>query len=209
MTDEQNMDTRQLDLKIAKALQIDVPELVMPELPEIETDNVAALPARKRSRKALWFALAASVVLATSISLRMSDMFETYDSLAEEILAHMDHEPYALRVTDIAVPDDRLERVVPASIARFDRDKSLITYAQPCVIKGKTSPHLVIQGEHGPVTIILMPEVGVAETTPIEGENVKGVILPVGDGSIAIIGDREEQLAPIQKNVVDSVMWTT
>ena len=209
MTDEYDKDTRELDLKIAKALQIDVPELVMPELPDIETDKVATLPVRKRSLTPLWFAVAATVVLATSISLRMSDMFRTYDSLAEEILAHMDHEPGAMRVTDIAVPDERLARVVPASIARFDRDKALITYAQPCIIKGKTSPHLVIQGEHGPVTIILMPEVGVAETTPIEGENVKGVILPVGDGSIAIIGDREEQLAPIQKNVVESVTWTT
>ena len=209
MTDEYDKDTRELDLKIAKALQIDVPELVMPELPEIETHNVAALPVRRRSRMPLWFALAASVVLATSISLRMSDMFQTYDSLAEEILAHMDHEPGAMRITDIAVPDERLVRVVPASIAQFDRDKALITYAQPCIIQGKTSPHLVIQGEHGPVTIILMPEVGVAETTPIKGENVKGVILPVGDGSIAIIGDREEQLAPIQKSVVDSVTWTT
>ena len=49
MTDEYDKETRDLDLKIAKALQIDVPELVMPALPEIETDNVATLPARKRS----------------------------------------------------------------------------------------------------------------------------------------------------------------
>ncbi|MDJ0747991.1 MAG: DUF3379 family protein [Woeseiaceae bacterium] len=209
MTDEFDKESREFDLKIAKALQIDVPELVMPELPDIETDKVATLPTRKRSFAPLWFAVAATVVLATSISLRMSDVFQTYDSLAEEILAHMDHEPGALRVTDIAVPDERLSRVVPASIAQFDRDKALITYAQPCIIKGKTSPHLVIQGERGPVTIILMPEVGVGETKPIEGENVKGVILPVGDGSIAIIGDREEPLEPIQKNVVDSVTWTT
>ncbi|MDJ0711657.1 MAG: DUF3379 family protein [Woeseiaceae bacterium] len=209
MTDEYDNDTREFDLKIAKALQIDVPELVMPELPEIEAGNVATLPVRRRSMKPLWFAVAATVVLATSISLRMSDVFQTYDSLADEILAHLDHEPGALRVTDIPVPDARLARVVPASIAEFDRDEALITYAQPCIIRGKTAPHLVVQGERGPVTIILMPEVAVAETTPIDGASVKGVILPVGDGSIAIIGDRDEVLAPIQKNVVDSVTWTT
>ncbi len=209
MTDVYDIESRELDLKIAKALQIDVPELVMPELPAIKTENVTALPTRKRSLAPLWFAVAATVVLATSISLRMSDMFQSYDSLAEEILAHMDHEPGALRVTDIAVPNERLARVVPASVAQFDRDKALITYAQPCTIRGKTSPHLVVQGEYGPVTIILMPEVSVAERTLVEGENVKGVILPVGDGSIAIIGSRDEVLEPIQKNVVDSVTWTT
>ncbi|MDJ0751407.1 MAG: DUF3379 family protein, partial [Woeseiaceae bacterium] len=108
MTDEYDKDTRELDLKIAKALQIDVPELVMPELPEIDTDKVATLPKRRRSLAPLWFAVAATVVLATSISLRMSDVFQSHDSLAEEILAHLDHEPGALRITDIAVPDERL-----------------------------------------------------------------------------------------------------
>ena len=102
-----------------------------------------------------------------------------------------------------------LARTVPTSLAVFDRNASLITYAQPCVINGNKVPHLVFQGEYGPVTILLMPEEEVSEATPLDGASVKGVILPVGKGSIAIIGDREEQLEPIQKNVVNSVAWTT
>ena len=204
-------DDRQkaLDLKIAKALQIDVPELRMPDLPAIESDNVSALPVRKRSFTPLWFAVAATVVLAVSISLRMSGTFTTYESLADEVLAHLDHEPYALRVTDTPVSDARLLRAVPASLAVYERGDALVTYAQSCVINGKTVPHLVIQGQHGPVTILLMPEEAVAEVTPLDGANVRGLILPVGDGSIAIIGNREEELEPLRKQVVDSVTWTT
>ena len=198
-----------LNIKIAKAMQLDVPDLKMPELPEIETGTVAILPARKRWLKPMLFAVAATVVLATSISLRVSGVFQSYGSLAEEVLAHMDHEPGALRVTDEPVGDARLAKAVPAKFAIFDRDASLITYAQSCKINGKDVPHLVIQGEHGPVTILLMPEEKIAEAMPIDGNNVKGVILPVGDGSIAIVGDREEQLESIQKNVVNSVTWTT
>ncbi|MGI9249493.1 MAG: DUF3379 family protein [Woeseiaceae bacterium] len=212
MTGEHDKEFQQyqaLDLKIAKALQIDVPELEMPELPEIDTAKVASLPARRRSMKPVWFAIAATVVLATSITLRTSGVFQSYDSLAEEVLAHLDHEPAALRVTDVAVSDRKLVRAVPASLAEFDRNESLITYARICVINGKDVPHLVIQGQHGPVTILLMPEEEVAEAAPLDGDNVKGVILPVGNGSIAIIGDREELLEPIQKNVVNSVTWTT
>jgi len=209
VTDEYDNETREFDLKIAKALQIDVPALVLPELPDIETDEVATLPVRKRSTKPLWYAVAATLVLATSISLQMTGVFQGHASLADEIIAHMDHEPGALRVTDAAVPDPRLARVVPASLAVFDREDSLITYAQPCVINGKNAPHLVIQGERGPVTIILMPDEAVDEETPIDGENIRGVILPVGNGSIAIVGDRDEQLEPIQKNVLNSVTWTT
>ena len=198
-----------LNVKIAKAMQLNVPVLKMPELPEVDTGNVATLPVRKRWLKPMLFAVAATVVLAASISLRVSGVFQSYGSLAEEVLAHMDHEPGALRVTDEPVSDRRLARAVPAKLAIFDRDASLITYAQSCTINGKDVPHLVIQGEHGPVTILLMPEEKIAEAMPIDGNNVKGVILPVGDGSIAIVGDREEQLESIQKNVVTSVTWTT
>ena len=198
-----------LNVKIAKAMQLDVPDLKMPELPEIDTGTVTTLPARNRWVKPMLFAVAATVVLATSISLRVSGVFQSYGSLAEEVLAHMDHEPGALRVTDEPVSDTRLAKAVPAKFAIFDRDASLITYAQPCTINGKDVPHLVIQGEHGPITILLMPEEKISEAMPIDGNNVKGVILPVGDGSIAIVGDREERLESIQKNVVNSVTWTT
>lgn len=204
--DEQKL--KALDPKIAKALQIDVPELRMPELPDIGSDEVATLPPRRRVTTPVWFALAATVVLATSVAVRMSGVFETYDSLAEEVLAHMDHEPAALRVTDVPVSDGRLARTVPATLAVFDRGEALITYAQTCIINGKRVPHLVIQGQRGPVTILLLPEEKTADVTPLDGASVRGFIIPVGDGSIAIIGDREEALEPIRDNVISSVTWT-
>jgi hypothetical protein len=208
MNSDDDNKLKALDLKVARALQIDVPPLVMPELPDID-ENVATLPVRRRSKAPIWFAVAATVVLGLSIALRMSPMFEEYETLADEVLAHLDHEPGALRVTEVPVSDRRLKRAVPASLAVFDREATLITYANPCIINGKRVPHLVIQGQHGPVTILLMPEEKVDETTPLDGNAVHGVILPVGDGSIAIIGPREEFLEPIQENVRASLTWTT
>ena len=74
---------------------------------------------------------------------------------------------------------------------------------------GKKVPHLTVQGEQGPVMILLMPDEKVTAVTPVEGESVHGLIIPVGNGSIAVIGEREEALEPIRKNVVDSITWTT
>lgn len=207
MNSDDDKKLKALDLEIARALQIDVPPLVMPELPEID-DKVATLPSRRRSKAPIWFAIAATVVLGLSIALRMSPVFEEYETLADEVLAHLDHEPRSLRVTDVPVSDRRLQRAVPASMAVFDRDATLITYANPCIINGKRVPHLVIQGQHGPITVLLMPEEKVDETTPLDGNAVHGVILPVGDGSIAIIGPRDEPLEPIQENVRASLTWT-
>ena len=208
MNHDDDKKMQALDLRIARALQIDVPPLVMPELPDVD-DKVAALPVRRRSKAPLWFAVAATVVLGLSIARRMSSFFVEYDSLADEVLAHLDHEPRSLVVTDVPVSDRRLQRAVPASMAVFDRDETLITYANPCIINGKRVPHLVVQGQHGPITILLMPEEKVAEKTPLDGATVHGVILPVGEGSIAMIGPREESLEPIQENVRASLTWTT
>jgi hypothetical protein len=124
-------------------------------------------------------------------------------------VAHLDHEPYALRVTDEPVSDRRLAKVVPANVASMNHDGGLITYAQTCVINGKKIPHLVIQGEHGPVTILLLPDEAIDDAVQLAGESINGVLLPVGGGSVAIIGERNEQLETIRKNVINSVTWST
>lgn len=198
-----------LNVQIAKAMQLSVPALKLPELPTIDTANVIPLAARKPLSRPVWFAMAASVLFAIAMVVRMLSVGVTYDSLGEEILAHLDHEPYALRVTSTPVSDRKLQKVVPTSVAEMHHGAGLITYAQACVIDGKRVPHLVIQGENGPVTILLMPEQGVAAAETLEGENIQGVILPVGAGSIAIIGTREESLERIEKSVLDSVTWST
>ncbi len=202
-------EMQSLNLKIAKAMQISVPEPKLPELPAIETGNVVSITARKTFPKRAWFAMAATMLLAALVGVFVFDAGVHYDSLAEEVLAHLDHEPAALIVSSTPVSDARLARAVPADVASLDHSAGLITYARSCEINGKTVPHLVIQGEHGPVTILLMPDEAVAEAVLLDGENVHGVILPVGAGSVAIIGAREEKLERIENSVLNSVNWST
>ncbi len=196
----------QLDQTISRALAIDVPELSIPDL--ADADNVVSLQERRLSPP-VWMAMAATVVLATFVGIRMTNIGDDFDTLGEQLLAHIDHEPYAMRVTDVAVSDARLQSVVPANVARLDHSAGLITYAQSCRINGRDVPHLVLQGERGPVTIILMPHEMVDGPQSVMGESVNGVILPVGDGSIAIFGEREESLDRIEKQIRESVTWST
>lgn len=202
-------EMRSLDEKIKRAMQLDVPELTFPELPDIEDAKVVSLDARRRRPSATWFAVAATVLLAAVVGVRMFGPGVEYDSLADEVLAHLDHEPVALRPSSTPVSEDRLARVVSADVAQLDTSTSLITYARSCKINGKTIPHLVIRGERGPITILLMPDEAVAEAVSLDGENTHGWILPVGGGSVAIIGAREEKLERVEKSVLDSVRWST
>lgn len=206
-----------LDATIAAALSVPVPELKMPELPEIAAANVVDITvSNKRSRPAAsrprataptWLAVAASVAIAAVLGVRFLGPSPVYESLAAEVVAHMDHEPDAMRVTSIPVAERQLASVVNTGGVDLDRNVGLISYAKSCVINGKEVPHLVLQGENGPITLLLMPEERVENATPLSGESINGVILPVGDGSIAIIGEREEDFAQIGKKVVDSVAW--
>lgn len=197
-----------LDLKISSALAISVPELKLPELPELDMGKVTAMPLRRFAQPA-WLAVAATVTLAAFIGFGMFGSDVSNATLAEQILVHIDHEPGAFRVVDEAVTDKRLARVVPANIATLNHSAGLITYARSCLINGREVPHLVIQGEFGPITILLMPGEKITGAQTIEGENVHGIILPVGDGSIAIIGEVGEHLERIEKQVMNSVTWST
>ena len=197
-----------LDQQIKSALVLDVPELRVPDLPDIQVDNVVSLASRRFSPPT-WLAMAATIVVAALIGIRFVGFDLQQDTLGEEILAHLDHEQFSLRVTDVAVTDARLNAVVPRDIAKMDHGAGLITYAQSCKIRGRDVPHLVIQGEHGPVTILLLPEEKVSDAEYLRGDNINGVVLPVGNGSIAIIGGSEERLGRIQERVLESVTWRT
>ncbi|MEM8817370.1 MAG: DUF3379 family protein [Pseudomonadota bacterium] len=207
-----------LESRIEAALELPVPALNMPALPAVEAedtqredgagDKVVVMQPRVRKSAPVWLAMAASVVLVALLGVRMFGGDTEYASLGEEIVAHLDHEPYALRVSSEAVSDERLARVVPANIANLDHSAGLITYAQPCEINGKTVPHLVIQGKNGPVTVILLPDERVLEAETLDGEGINGVLIPVGNGSIAIIGQKEENLGAIRESIVNSVTWS-
>lgn len=198
-----------LESQMKAALEIGVPELRMPDLPDIEADNVVQMQTRRMMSKPAWFAVAATVVLAVFVGIRTVPVGDNLGTLEERVLAHIDHEPGALVVSDTPVTNRGLARAVPQQVANMNHDAGLITYAQSCVINGQTIPHLVIQGERGPITILLMPDEFVESATVVEGKSIHGFILPVGKGSIAIVGERDEQLDRVKQNVLDSVMWST
>jgi hypothetical protein len=200
-----------LDADIAAAMAIAVPKLKIPPLPDIDVAEVSALSSRRPFSKPAWFALAATVLLAAVLGIRMAGPIAGmgHGSLEEQVLAHVDHEPLALLPSSTPVSDSEFSVAVPKSVATMNRDVGLITFAAFCSINGNDVPHLVMQGKHGPITILLMPHEKVDTTKVLDGVNVHGVILGVGEGSIAIIGNRDEPLEKVQQNVLGSVMWST
>ncbi len=211
-------EIRALDERIAAALSIAVPALHLPEFPSIDTagpGSIVDLHTRRptsRLRLPAWIGIAATLAAVGFLATRLLAPELVAPSIADQVIAHMDYEQSSRQVTSVAVPEQALGRVIDDNVATMETGRELVSYAMSCVINGKTVPHLVIQGANGPVTLILMAEEQIDSAIPLSGSNVHGIIVPVGSGSIAIIGERPGQLDEIDeiaKRLVETVTWKT
>jgi hypothetical protein len=215
-------ELRAFDARIARALAVDVPPLALPALDDPADGSVdgetparvTPLAAHRRPRlrlPALLAAAAGFAAVAVLVLRALGPEAGGYERLASELLAHMDHEQSSRVVTSVAVADSALGEVLEDKVRAFDTGGSIVSYATSCEINGKLVPHLVVQGHSGPITVILLPEENVDEIVPLSGEHVHGFILPADSGSVAVIGEREEQMPEVDRlgeRVVQSVKWS-
>jgi hypothetical protein len=88
----------------------------------------------------------------------------------------------------------------------------LVSYASSCEFRGHRVPHLVVQTDQGPVTVMVL----VHETTPraatFDEAGYRGVILPVADhGSIAVLSQDRIDSTAIQRvaaRVLGALVWS-
>ena len=189
------------EARLERALLVDVPvkPLVLPF-------------ARKGAQGARrWMAMAASLLLALVIA---AGVWLTLPqrSLAAAVVAHMAGEPDAW-LTDVPVPDAELNEVLKDSKLRLKPDAGVVSYASSCTFRGHKVPHLVVQTQSGPVTVMVLVHEAVRKPKQFDEQGYRGTIVPVpGHGSIAVLmrdanpgsGDVES----IAARVDDSIIWT-
>jgi hypothetical protein len=166
-------DLRAMDEVIHKALAID------PPAPAVEVKAAAD------QTGGVW-RIAASVLVAAVLA---SMLWIAYprETLAEEIVAHVLHEPGSWAAT-YADPDD-LHRVMAQAGVRLKADALNVTYAMTCQFRGRQTPHLVVNAASGPVTVLVMPhETGVSSAQSFEEQGFIGTIIPAPRGAIAVLG---------------------
>jgi Protein of unknown function (DUF3379) len=157
-----------------------------------------------------WFAMAASFLIAVVIAGTLW-IAAPRASLAADVVAHMAGEPDAWAQTDVPVPPEDLAKVLDAAHVRLKSDAGMVSYAQSCLFRGHHVPHLVVQTEAGPVTVMVLAHESVSKPRPFDEEGYRGVILPAqGHGSLAVLS-RGRDLQAVEKvaaRVQRSVDWT-
>ncbi len=168
-------------------------------------------PWRRQPNKS-WLALAASVLLAAVVAgglwLSVPDR-----SLAADVVTHMKGEPQAWARTDLPVPGDALEVVLRDSHLRLAAGAGVVSYASSCGFRGHRVPHLVMQTESGPVTVMVLVHEHASGPTQFDEQGYRGVIVPVaGHGSLAVLTrgavTDPAMIARIAQRVLDSIVWT-
>jgi hypothetical protein len=148
-----------------------------------------------------WLAAAASVLLAVVVAGSLW-LAAAGPSLAADVISHMAEEPQAWARTDIPVPQPKLEKVLSESHVRLKGDPGLVSYASSCEFRGHRVPHLVVQTEAGPVTVMVLTHEASRSSTRFNEHGYQGMIVPVpGHGSLAVL----ERGSGIDLNMVKSV----
>ena len=134
-------------------------------------------------------------------------------SLAADVVTHMAEEPQAWRRTDVPVPSPALEDVLRDSHLRLATGAGVVSYAASCGFRGHHVPHLVIQTETGPVTVMVLVHERTSKPVEFDEQGYRGVIVPVpGHGSIGVLTRGEARdIATIDRiahRVLESIVWT-
>jgi hypothetical protein len=182
--------------RLERALKVDLP-----------LRGWRAVP-RRWTRMALAASVLLCVALAGAVWLALPGT-----SLAAAVVAHMAGEPQAWQRTDVAVPDPRLNAVLRDSKLQLAPSAGTVTYASSCFFRGHYVPHLVVQTDAGPVTVMVLVHESVNKALQFDEQGYRGTILPMpGHGSIAVLmrdpGVNREQVADITAKLRESIVWT-
>lgn len=166
---------------------------------------LAKFTARPPAAPARRFALAASMVIGLLL-VGGAWLLRPQTALADEIVEHVRHEAGSWDHRQ-AVSAEALADILRRAGVEFDSSLPVM-YAASCPFRGKHVPHLVVQTRAGPMTVMLLGGEHVARRREFSEEGYRGVLLPAGEGSIALLA-RGPGAAPdtLAGDLVSAFRW--
>lgn len=116
-----------------------------------------------------------------------------HNTLAAEAIAMVRASPYALDARGPA-PVASINEALQAIGMRLDGDLGDVRFAGNCLVRQQLAGHIVMEGEHAPVTVFVMPETAAARSGKFADGEWASVVMPAERGSIAVVGAPGEEL---------------
>ena len=77
----------------------------------------------------------------------------------------------------------------------------------PARSAGASSPHLVVQTANGPMTVMLLAHEKISARQEFSEGGYRGVLLPAGEGSVAVLMQNGAVPDAVATQVVSGVRW--
>jgi hypothetical protein len=151
-------------------------------------------------RRDVYSAVLAAILVTSVWLLRPSD------SLAHEVVAHVQAEPNSWFATQ-HVSAQGIDHALRAAGVQLDINSDRIMYAQSCWFRGHYVPHLVVQTARGPATVMILRHESVAAPRKFREAGMTGVIVPAGEGSIAVLSRGAVGVDDIAAQMQQGVHW--
>ncbi len=161
-------------------------------------------------------AIAASILVALSLGFTvLSSRPSAADmALGNSLLSHVHAESQFYNV-DTTIPWSSASEVMQqtgAEFVSFDdiANQMNLTFAQFCRLMGddKRGIHLVVRGEHGPVSIMFINHHPMRGKVELQDEQLRGEVIPMEEGFLAVFGSPNEPLERIRTQIQQQLTWS-
>ena len=159
---------------------------------------------RAKAPPARRFALAASVLLALVVGGGFW-LFRPSTALAGEVVQHVVDEADSWNMHQ-PLPPAQVADVLRVAGAQFDSPFPIV-YGYPCPFKGHRVAHLVVQTPNGTMTVMLIPHEQVRRRTQFSRDGMSGVLVPAGQGSVALLTRDGAVPEALADEIVSRVRW--
>ncbi len=198
-----------LDGKLRAAMQVPIPGDLATR---IKLRQVIGDEKIRRRTRPWQLALAASVFVMIGLGglfgYRLYSTQRYVDQLRVAVLDHVKQEPQFLAASGEVSPE-QFKRVMAAFGGNVIGEVAPIRRAEVCALKDNKQPiaHAVVQGQSGAVTILYLTGKRVSSETPLRDERFRGVLVPAGDGNLAVVGQPDEPLDSMVERLQESIVW--
>jgi len=195
-------DLQLLDENLKHAMNIQPPE----DLAErIKLKQTLLHHQDTRKRTVLW-SMAASVLIVFAVFITLQPVNMHKSNLEQQLLSHIYHE-----IDHLYEQQNRSLKQVNTLLSGFGSQLNSsigsISYLGSCEIAERRGVHMVVEGNVGPITVIMLPDLPVNSQHMISDKRFKGLIMPAGKGSMAVVGEKGEPLELLQEKLLENIHW--
>ena len=185
--------------KLQSAMHVQAPSDLLIDIKEIT---------RRPSRSRNWMplALAASVFVTLGAIGIIWKQSHQWDSVEAYLADHYPHDGPALvaRATDFVDQQDVIKVMAKLDTSIGQSLAGNIKFIKICPTPDGRGAHMVVSTEQGPMTIILMPKTQVTDGEVIEFDQMQALMVSLGPGAAAIIGNQSQSIESLQALVRES-----